>query len=585
MPGFYLVPYPTTQDPGQVNPRRSRTDEYTRLVYKPCRSGKLTLEGYRWALYLYGGENMVAVRTSATDRRFDSFLSQRDGERDAFRQALIDEGYTDLTDREVEYNIYVPHDVLTAYPYGQPATADEAKAYLERFPAPIWIRRNSPVYSGWNLHPRMWTGETMVYQIEDGALTPNAEQIPSSPTMYGRGQQAFGSGPPASPHTPSGSRNQPRADDQRPVENRRRSKDGKFVAMQLETMLSTKERGAILDAATITTWVADDIMGNNAQVVAEWRQLAKKTKPVIVGLHTRMQQQLIDECAPGPSATPASVRNKINHPSRAGDSPQTAITFNSGEEEEELVYQQAPVFDQPQPRGAKRARHAAEKTGSGAATQEDRARYFRALAKEIGGSTIVNNAIKLDPTTMAVRAHEDGRALSDDETILYGGHGVRLGFLCDKDGNGIFVPCGTTKMVIDFVREVQRMDNDSLTGMMPAMFVWRHYLRARMDFGVCRVVWASGSDDKPKENRQIDLAKTADAWGRQHGANISEDAVRNFQRRLLAMRSYLRTNGVVKAYAMIQEEVVALASDVTDDELIDAFGPLPNALDQDEEER
>lgn len=36
MPEFYAVPYPTTQGPGVIHPRRSRTSEHSERVVEPC---------------------------------------------------------------------------------------------------------------------------------------------------------------------------------------------------------------------------------------------------------------------------------------------------------------------------------------------------------------------------------------------------------------------------------------------------------------------------------------------------------------------------------------------------------------------
>jgi hypothetical protein len=132
-------------------PRRSRTDEYRRLVAEPCKAGKLSLQGYRWAAYLYGGETGVSLRTYTTTGRYDSLLARRTGGCAAFRQSLHDEGYNGLPDRDVECNIYVPRDILPDFPIGRAIPEYLAQEYIHQYPIPRWVDRNSPLYRGWKL--------------------------------------------------------------------------------------------------------------------------------------------------------------------------------------------------------------------------------------------------------------------------------------------------------------------------------------------------------------------------------------------------------------------------------------------------
>lgn len=42
-----------------------------------------------------------------------------------------------MPDRDVEYNIYVPHDLLPDYPIGRAITVTQARNYLSQFPIPL----------------------------------------------------------------------------------------------------------------------------------------------------------------------------------------------------------------------------------------------------------------------------------------------------------------------------------------------------------------------------------------------------------------------------------------------------------------
>ena len=99
MPDFYAVPYPTALDPGVAVPRRRRTVGYRHLVAEPCKAGKLSVSGYRWAAYLFGGETCISLHTYTTTTRYDSLLSRRQGDCAAFRQTLAEEGYNGMPDR------------------------------------------------------------------------------------------------------------------------------------------------------------------------------------------------------------------------------------------------------------------------------------------------------------------------------------------------------------------------------------------------------------------------------------------------------------------------------------------------------
>ncbi|ROV93504.1 hypothetical protein VSDG_06806 [Cytospora chrysosperma] len=177
MPEFYLVPYPTGQDLELPHCRRSRTTEYAKM-FKACKKGILTLETYRWGLYIFGGESQVCVHTPTTDNQFTAILARHQEDRDAFRATLIEQGYTDLTDRAAEYNIYAPHDLFDAYPCGKQITREDAQAYLKKFPIPGWINRKSAIYRGWELHPEFWKGQKKLADF-DGKIPKTQSNLGS----------------------------------------------------------------------------------------------------------------------------------------------------------------------------------------------------------------------------------------------------------------------------------------------------------------------------------------------------------------------------------------------------------------------
>lgn len=166
MPDFYACPLTTAQDPGQRFPRRSKTKEYRKLVAEPLKAGKLDATGYRWAVYLYGGETEIQ-RAQVTATRYDSNLNRRQGDCEAFRDTLDEDGYNGLPDREVEYNIFVPQDLLQDFPIGRRITESEAKTFLAVYPIPCWIKRDSPLYSGWQLCNKTWEGGQTLEELTD----------------------------------------------------------------------------------------------------------------------------------------------------------------------------------------------------------------------------------------------------------------------------------------------------------------------------------------------------------------------------------------------------------------------------------
>lgn len=177
MPAFYLVPYPTPHGSEILETRRSTTKECSKL-YKACQNGRIKLETYRWGLYLFGGESQVSIRNN-TGEYFGAILAQCE-DRDAFRAAMMEAGYTDLTGRAVEYNVYAPLDLFDRYPCGKQITISEARTYLEKFPIPLWINRDAIIYRGWKLNPENWRGQKTLADLEGTVIEGESNQAPDS---------------------------------------------------------------------------------------------------------------------------------------------------------------------------------------------------------------------------------------------------------------------------------------------------------------------------------------------------------------------------------------------------------------------
>lgn len=130
-PSSYAVPYPSV--PRDERLKQSTVAEYQRHVYHAAKNSRVELTGYRWAIYLYGGEVDSGCKV-ASRRDFKDFLNKHPARTEEFRVALAQEGYPDTKMRDVHYNIFIPQNLCGSDLVGFTITEQKAG---ERIPEPV----------------------------------------------------------------------------------------------------------------------------------------------------------------------------------------------------------------------------------------------------------------------------------------------------------------------------------------------------------------------------------------------------------------------------------------------------------------
>lgn len=156
-PSFYAVPYPSV--PKDRRDSQSIATEYQKHVYLAAKNNRLELTGYRWAIYLYGGEVDFGCKF-ASRHHFKDFLNEHPARTEEFCVALAQEGYPATKMRDVHYNIFIPQNLCGPDLVGFPITEQKAREYLSQYPIPSWIDRSHHAYAGWDLCPDTYGGSS-----------------------------------------------------------------------------------------------------------------------------------------------------------------------------------------------------------------------------------------------------------------------------------------------------------------------------------------------------------------------------------------------------------------------------------------
>jgi hypothetical protein len=562
MPDFYAVPYPTSQDPGVLQPRRSRTAEYRHLVAEPCKAGKLSLSGYRWAAYLYGGESCVSLRTYATNGRYDSLLARRLGDCAAFRQSLHEEGYNGLPDRDVEYNIYVPHDLLPDFPIGRRVTDEEAQSLIRSYPIPRWIDRDSSLYRGWTLCPNTWTGQQ---SLQDCELTEDATDDrmisqPSTPTD--NPPSPFSHGPVANPLDRGTPRN--RSANMAPKDQPRNQR-GQFARNDKDVSVTSKESTAVTFAAAALTHMAE----NPGLYSAEWSAGARTNKPAILSLASKLTSIAHDDHP----QSPADVLRRLNLGPESLTTPsrkrQAMVNLVEDDSDEDRVYRSAPRFQAANPFATPGKKAAVPSKSDKAdpaeiATTLENKEYFKSVATFMGKFGEVTN-LTFDPDCPAMRDSLANRPPQRDAWIKVGPERIAATLFRDKYTTACLIPCPLVDGFLKAINAIRSADTDILTHQVPVCFILHALLRTNRDFGVVKIRY--------NEDNVMDKAATINAWLAKYQEAISPDYLSIVRRRIAGLADYVANHGVVKCHALTDSEVNLVASGVADD-VVDSFWGL-----------
>ncbi|ROW08559.1 hypothetical protein VPNG_06214 [Cytospora leucostoma] len=627
MPEFYLCPYPTRRD-DRPYPRATKTAEYTDLVYKPLCRGKLTMEGYRWMMYLFGSENLANCKLTATDRRLNAFLRGRPGDRDHFRRDLIDEGYTDLHTRDVEYNIYAPLEHFPAYPLGRRITQQEAEEFAERYPIPTWIDRESPVYTDWTLHPKTWRGGRTEEELEDALLMSDDDQNPVDAHLNSSSDEPDSSdsdadfsdhpspfpimssnaGPAGSPHTPSKNRADHTAESiarKRRAAEQPRAAGGKFAKKEKAVATpATKKRSAgkqpackdrvftmeltkrdaelIKDGATTVAFVARGITSASEEDLDLWAAQAAESSEDMIRLAERASAAVSDE-APAPVSTRPEAFKQMLWGERAGDSPVAAIEVLSDNDEPERVYQSANLFGEGSSRGAKRVRVVSSSNKAdpqSKPTDRETALFYCTLCIQQSVVEERSPAAEFSVNYPAVEAIKNELNVPVAHRITISNVNIPLALIGDMAGFAYVVPASTAKQCVEFCAYIQGKIAELAVENAPIVFVMRTFMHAKRDFGPVNVVMREDGDPNA-DDTVVDQAATIRAWIAAYGRKLSATIERQYQTRLLAIHSYIETHGIIKAFALTFDELCGLALDVSDEDVEAVFGKGADALEED----
>lgn len=555
MPDFYAVPYPTGQDPGHIHPRRSRTVEYRRLVADPCKSGKLSLQGYRWAAYLFGGDTCVSLHTYTTPARYDSLLSRRQGDCAAFRQALSEEDYNGLPDRDVEYNIYVPHDLLPDYPIGRAITATQARDYLGQFPIPLWIDRDSPLYRGWHLIPDTWKGEQSLDDLGLAADSVHGDMPSTTPSLTSSNPPSpFSYGPPPN-NLPRGT---PRNRNQKMLPNQRaRNTRGRFVRQDKDkdVMVNPEEATAVVFAAAALAYMSE----NPDMCPAEWTTGAKTNKAAILSLANKVNQTADEPESPAEVLRRLQLDSAMATPSRKRTAP---ISLPGDEEEDQRVYKSGTLFkkeDNPFASPTKKTAittRSEKSNPSVIATLFEKKEYFKSVAIFMSKFGEVTN-LSFDPHCRAIQDLHAGRPIGSDSIITIGLERIHVVLIHDRFTTGSLIPSTLLKGLNNAASSIQDADPDNLTNMVPISFVLHAMLRMNRDFGVIKLRYT--------DNNRIDKGATITAWKTKYMDELDYNSMETMCCRVAGLVDYVQHHGVVKCHALTDQEVDLITAGVADD--------------------
>ncbi|KAG8162223.1 hypothetical protein KVR01_007988 [Diaporthe batatas] len=603
MPFFHAVPYPTPSDPGVAYPRRSRTTEYVKLVYKATRAGKLSLDGYRYALYLFGGENHVHVRTSATDLKFAAWLNRNDSWCQAFRDTMTDEEYDEYQTREVEWNVYVPNHELPAPGFGKRITTQEASRLLAKYPLPRWLVRESPVYRNIKLCEHTWTGREQFHA--DGTITWNhdsSENGSAEITDDNDGQQSDASAVQEQeddPHMSSPFTEGPQTPPTRPprtparaaaMSSRNRSRDqtGRFSAgspaaaqtsspatRQGKINVTEDELKTLQDAHVLAEMAKTATTSMDADTVGDFKTLATATSAslgkIIKKAVVPNTLSQVDRITP--------LRQRLGYASAESALGERSNPVNVADDEGTHVNR--VLFPDAKKRkfdGSPDARSRIMATPGANVGTTDQVAYWRRLAQQLGN--LHENKMIFKPVAFEVNA-EDLKITG--KTFTFGIEGVDTDMFMFMQAKtyAVVLPKGLVQGFVSFNHTTAFARKDELSHAMPLPFMMRYILGCKVNgpFDAIKVM------EKPDRPNAFDKAATINKWSVGPGSTLTIAAIREAQVSFTACLEYVEKHGFTKAASLTAEEREALNDEVQEDEIALRFGPVVNQAESRRDER
>lgn len=111
--------------------------------------------------------------------------------------------------------------------------------------------------------------------------------------------------------------------------------------------------------------------------------------------------------------------------------------------------------------------------------------YFRAIIDGMVLSVNPKELTQFRESMPAIAAFEKNQEPASYGFVDTNGHQLRVVHLCDDGTLSILIPHGTALKVVAFVRRIEGLDADARTPHFSVRAVVRHFLRCRLDFGVC----------------------------------------------------------------------------------------------------
>lgn len=532
---------------------------------EPCKAGKLSLDGFRWGAYLYGGESHVSYKTYATTKRYDALLARRTGDCDAFRAALAEEGYNGLPDREAEYNIYLPHNFFTSMPIEFRLTVQGAKDFISQYPIPCWIGRDSPLYRDWELCQDTWDGKQTVEEmglteseLQDrmGADFRTNEPNPPSPYTFG---------PPPSPFP----RGTPRG---RAMAGTKRNEKGQFtkdstMGTPKKVSMTEKEAKSLAWAAAAVTYLAD----NPSLLDNEWSVGAKAHKDPVLNLAKRANTVFAPDVAQ--AQTPSAIMDRLNLspaiPSTAKRARFQMDLTQDDDDEEGRVYKKPPTFGANPFMSKKKKAEMAVTLSSDKTDPTDKATvleaktYYQMAAKFMTGYGNMA-AIKFAQECPGMVAYQGNAAPLASGSINVGGRVVMISLLHDGEDIACVVPNDCVVGIIKATESMRAFDPETtLADNLPVSFILYRLLRMSYDFGTVRLIRT--------EAGMLDTLQTINKWIAKFEAKITTNYRKALYSCVAGLVDYAETHGLVKCHALSDTEVDQVSDVITDETIIKFF--------------
>ncbi|ROW08566.1 hypothetical protein VPNG_06222 [Cytospora leucostoma] len=246
-----------------------------------------------------------------------------------------------------------------------------------------------------------------------------ANNIPS------QGQSAsvnpFPGGQSPIPETPSRPRIQQRARAQP------RDPAGRYTSQALDVQVKKKDIEAVQESAAITVWVAENMLASDQNRGDEQPWSRGGVTPAAMISHMTLH-------ASGTASTSGtSIARPVVRPRASSDQEQDINT----------------------------------------ASTEERAGFFRALAKHISNSQAVQYISRLSNDCTAVQAVRNNQLVPVDGKLTFANTELSLATVYDQDDNVVIVPISTVKYLVSFITFVHDVDKDSLSATMPIIFIFK----------------------------------------------------------------------------------------------------------------